>query len=142
MLRRLLQNAAQGYKWTSATAVPKIRINAREYYHHHHHQKRSFALQLSSVSLLGWLGLKKESQQQDAEKNPTAADLEKLTDTIRLGILAVKDGSNDKAETILHSALRMAQDLNSDDGVTYVYAILANLAFYRVWYIKALWRRS
>ncbi|KAK6622763.1 hypothetical protein RUM43_008606 [Polyplax serrata] len=35
----------------------------------------------------------------------------------------------DKAEQILHVALKMAQDLQDEDGITYVYDVLANLAF-------------
>lgn len=34
-----------------------------------------------------------------------------------------------KAEKMLHIALKMAQDLMSFDGVTYIYDVLANLAF-------------
>ena len=33
------------------------------------------------------------------------------------------------AEQLLHIALKIAQDQNNDDGVTYIYDLLANLAF-------------
>lgn len=38
----------------------------------------------------------------------------------------------EKAELILHSALTIAQKLNNYDGITYVYTLLASLAFKQV----------
>jgi tetratricopeptide repeat protein 19 len=34
-----------------------------------------------------------------------------------------------KAERLFHVALKTAQDLNEDDGITYIYDMLANVAF-------------
>jgi hypothetical protein len=54
------------------------------------------------------------------------------------------NGEYDEAENVLHVALRMAQDIDSYDGVTYVYNQLANIAFERVslrgphWWIGTL----
>ena len=38
----------------------------------------------------------------------------------------------DHAEMVLHVALKMAQDMDSQDGVTYIYDQLANVSFVRV----------
>ena len=38
---------------------------------------------------------------------------------------------------MLHSALRLAQDMEDEDGITYIYDILANLAFSTEQYVKA-----
>ena len=43
-----------------------------------------------------------------------------------------QQGDFDKASSILHIALRMAQDMNHLDGVTYIYNLLADMAFERV----------
>ncbi|XP_055917675.1 tetratricopeptide repeat protein 19 homolog, mitochondrial isoform X2 [Eupeodes corollae] len=65
------------------------------------------------------------------EKKDEETPEEKLIMTIKRSILAIQRKEYDKAEQMLHLALRMAQDLQHKDGVTYVYDILANLAMER-----------
>lgn len=43
----------------------------------------------------------------------------------------------EKAEKMLHVALRMAQDVQNKDGITYVYDVMANLALTQKQYDKA-----
>ena len=43
-----------------------------------------------------------------------------------------QEGNYVKAETILHTALTMAQKINHRDGITYVYTLLASLAYQNV----------
>lgn len=62
---------------------------------------------------------------------------DKLINTIKRSILCIQREQYDKAEQMLHLALRMAQDLKSKDGVTYVYDVMANLAMEREQYKKA-----
>ena len=38
----------------------------------------------------------------------------------------------EKAETTLHIALKMAQDMGNQDGVTFIFDQMANMAFARV----------
>lgn len=78
------------------------------------------------ASIWTWLGLAKEESPED-----------KLITTIKRGILCMQREEYDKAEQILHLALRMAQDINSKDGVTYVYDVMANLAMEREQFHKA-----
>lgn len=62
---------------------------------------------------------------------------EKLITTIKRAILSIQRDEYEKAERILHMALRMAQDIQSKDGITYVYDTLANLAMERGDFVKA-----
>lgn len=68
--------------------------------------------------------------------DPETAE-EKLIMTIKRAILSIQREEYEKAEKILHLALRMAQDLQSKDGITYVYDTLANLAMDRGDFVKA-----
>lgn len=47
---------------------------------------------------------------------------------IKMSILNIQREDYRKAEQMLHIALKMAQDLQSKDGITYIYDIMANLA--------------
>ena len=51
-----------------------------------------------------------------------------------------QQGDFDKASSILHIALRMAQDMNHLDGVTYIYNLLADMAFERVSSLNVWWQ--
>jgi len=73
------------------------------------------------------------SKNEDVEEEASP----ELLNTIRLGILAVQEGQYAKGETILHAALTIAQNLNHSHGITYVYTLLAALAFQQKDFIKA-----
>ncbi|XP_037051738.1 tetratricopeptide repeat protein 19 homolog, mitochondrial [Bradysia coprophila] len=62
---------------------------------------------------------------------------DKLANNIKWSILYIQRGELHKAEQMLHLALRMAQDLQNKDGITYVYDIMANLAMERGEFKKA-----
>lgn len=62
---------------------------------------------------------------------------DKLIKTIKRSILCIQREQYDKAEQMLHLALRMAQDIQNRDGITYVYDIMANLAMEREQLSKA-----
>ncbi|TDG43895.1 hypothetical protein AWZ03_009701 [Drosophila navojoa] len=61
----------------------------------------------------------------------------KLVNTIKRSILCIQKEQYDKAEQMLHLALRMAQDMRSTNGITYVYDVMANLAMEREQFKKA-----
>lgn len=61
----------------------------------------------------------------------------KLKTTLKRTILCIRRRQFDKAEQMAHLALRMAQDIQSYDGITLCYDIMANLAFVREQYKKA-----
>ncbi|XP_026835720.1 tetratricopeptide repeat protein 19 homolog, mitochondrial isoform X2 [Drosophila erecta] len=69
------------------------------------------------------------------EKEETPED--KLITTIKRSILCIQREQYDKAEQMLHLALRMAQDIQSKDGITYVFDLMANLAMEREQFKKA-----
>lgn len=56
---------------------------------------------------------------------------------IKRGILALKNGELNKAEQLLHVALKTAQEGQNRLAVTYIFDLLANLAYQREEYTKA-----
>lgn len=62
---------------------------------------------------------------------------DKLIETIKRSILCIQKEEYAKAEQMLHLALRMAQDQNSQQGITYIYDVMANLAMEREQFKKA-----
>ncbi|XP_011200348.2 tetratricopeptide repeat protein 19 homolog, mitochondrial [Bactrocera dorsalis] len=62
---------------------------------------------------------------------------DKLITIIKRSVLCIQRQEFDKAEQMLHLALRMAQDLQSKEGVTYIYDVMANLAMEREQFKKA-----
>lgn len=62
-----------------------------------------------------------ETQELTPEQN--------LVNHIKRSILLMENGEPQKAERLLHIALKMAQDLKHEKGITYVYDTMANLAF-------------
>lgn len=65
----------------------------------------------------------------------TAED--KLITNIKRSILCIQRGEHHKAEQMLHLALRMAQDLQNKDGITFIFDVMANLAMEQGEYSKA-----
>lgn len=74
-----------------------------------------------------------------APKDPEGEDTPegKLVMTIKRSILCIQREQYAKAEQMLHLALRMAQDLQNKDGVTFIYDVMANLAMETEQYKKA-----
>lgn len=68
--------------------------------------------------VLGFLGLQKEEEEKEDE----------LIMTIKRSLLMIQRGELNKAEQLLHLALKIAQQSQNQDGITYVYDLLANLA--------------
>ncbi|KAI5705328.1 hypothetical protein M8J75_013925 [Diaphorina citri] len=81
---------------------------------------------LLSFGLLVLLGLE-EPVEEESE----------LVTTIKRAILHMKKDEYEKAEKMLHVALKMAQELQNQDGITYVYDVMANLALTQKQYDKA-----
>lgn len=75
---------------------------------------------LLGFSLFTWLGF---------DKRMTAED--ELVHTIKHCILFIQKNELDKAEQLLHVALRQAQQIRHQLGITYIYDVMANLALQR-----------
>ena len=73
-----------------------------------------------------WLGIIEDLEVEDP-----------LILTIKRGIYCMQNEEYEKAETILHSALQMAQDLSFEKAQAYVYDILANNYFKKQDYKRA-----
>lgn len=77
------------------------------------------------AGILSFLGL-----EENKEKDP-------LIHTIKLGILNLQREQYKKAESILHVALRIAQERMDPEAETYIFDILANVAFEKGEHSKA-----
>ncbi|CAB4055482.1 TTC19 [Lepeophtheirus salmonis] len=95
----------------------------------HSSKKDNFKVLLYSgifASLKSALNVKENDSPQD-----------RLVDTIKLGILNIQRDELEKAEMILHMALKMAHDISDTNGVVYINDLLANMAFEKGDYLKA-----
>lgn len=87
---------------------------------------RSWDLVSGLIGLGVWLGIIEDLEAEDP-----------LVLTIKRGIYCMQNDEYEKAETILHSALQMAQDLSFEEAQVYVYDILANNYFKKQDYKRA-----
>lgn len=69
------------------------------------------------ASIFTWLGFSSEVEEED-----------EMIMVIKRSILCIQREELDKAEQMLHVALRMAQQKQNTLGVTYIHDIMANLA--------------
>jgi len=60
-----------------------------------------------------------------------------LKNVLKMGILDMRKGNYDKAESLFHIGLTMATDMQHQNGITYVLDLMANLALERKEYEKA-----
>ncbi|XP_022198074.2 tetratricopeptide repeat protein 19 homolog, mitochondrial isoform X2 [Nilaparvata lugens] len=84
----------------------------------------------SSLFLLSFSGLLSFLNKEDDKES-------ELITTIKRGILLIQKEELQAAEQMLHLALRLAQEQQNSDGLTYVYDLLANVAFERHQFSKA-----
>ncbi|XP_076333346.1 tetratricopeptide repeat domain 19 [Tachypleus tridentatus] len=70
------------------------------------------------AGILGILGFQKDEEKEEV-----------LISTIKRGILSIQKGDLNTAEQILHVALKIAEDEMNLQGITYIYDLLANIAF-------------
>ncbi|KAF2358745.1 Anaphase-promoting complex subunit 5 [Trinorchestia longiramus] len=122
-----------------AVKVQSNCISEQRFRHGHEHQqdpncgyqspgRRGFTLCLFGYLFKTFFG--EEQQQPASEDSP-------LILLIKEGIIAFHKGEHEKSETILHLALKMAQDLEDSQSVTYIFDVLANLALQRGEHSKA-----
>lgn len=72
-----------------------------------------------ALSILTWLGFTKEDEEKESE----------LIMTLKRAVLCTQREEFDKAESMLHLALRIAQQQQNHQGILYCYDLMANLAF-------------
>lgn len=72
-----------------------------------------------ALSVLTWLGFTKEDEEKESE----------LIMTLKRAVLCTQREQYEKAEQMLHLALRIAQQQQNQQGVLYCYDLMANLAF-------------
>lgn len=83
----------------------------------------------SALLALSFFGVKTEEEKEEKESD--------LINMMKYGILAIRKGELSKAEQLLHVALKTAQEGQNTQAVTYIYDLLANVAFQRDEYKKA-----
>lgn len=72
-----------------------------------------------ALSILTWLGFTKEDEDKESE----------LIMILKRAVLCTQREQYDKAEQMLHLALRLAQQQQNQQGIIYCYDLMANLAF-------------
>jgi hypothetical protein len=77
---------------------------------------------LISSTLLSFFGFDKNEDQTEKEEA-------ELIMTIKRGVLSSLRSEFDKAEQLYHLALRNAQTMKNEQAVTYIYDLMANLAY-------------
>ncbi|CAL4153735.1 unnamed protein product [Meganyctiphanes norvegica] len=93
-------------------------------------KRRHGIFNVPSVLLaLSFFGIKTEEETEQKESE--------LINMMKFGILAIRKGELKKAEQLLHLALKTAQESQNTQAVTYIYDLLANVAFQRDEYAKA-----
>jgi len=83
----------------------------------------------SALLALSFFGVKSEEENEKKESD--------LINMMKLGILAIRKGELKKAEQLLHVALKTAQEAQNSQAVTYIYDLMANVAFQSNQYAKA-----
>ncbi|XP_065083788.1 tetratricopeptide repeat protein 19 homolog, mitochondrial [Ochlerotatus camptorhynchus] len=141
MFRKLPINLVNTLSKRSFISINHPRVSSKlnppetDDHHQRHHQQndernnnkvtdsssrsRRYPIQfIAASSFLSWFSKKDD---EDSPEN-------QLIKTIKMSILNIQREDYRKAEQMLHIALKMAQDLHSKDGITYIYDIMANLA--------------
>ncbi|EZA58174.1 hypothetical protein DMN91_011710 [Ooceraea biroi] len=122
---RLTEDARYAHVWKNAFAKPMQLCTAARYHFRDNHrsQERRFrkllATSLHVVFLHYLLGIEDTSEE----------DVPEIILTIKRSILLIQKGQFDKAEQMLHLALRQAQTIQHYDAITYIHDAMANLAF-------------
>lgn len=80
---------------------------------------KSEAKTVLAISLLTWLGFVEDDKDKESE----------LIMTLKRAVLCMQRDQHEKAEQMLHLALRIAQQQQHEQGVLYCFDLMANLAF-------------
>lgn len=108
VLRCVLSRVKLNYRMITTVTLHKI-------------PPKSMALPCTvGFSIFTWLGLEKKLSPED-----------ELINTIKHCVLFIQRTEYDKAEQLLHVALRQAQQIQHELGITYIYDVMANLALER-----------
>ncbi|XP_048508334.1 tetratricopeptide repeat protein 19 homolog, mitochondrial isoform X1 [Athalia rosae] len=114
----------QGYQ--SATQSSKLCESCQE---HRGRQKSNHRFKFIITTNAMFFGLFEPDKSDDETPD--------IIMTIKRSILMIQRGEYKKAEQMLHIALRQAQALQNHDAITYIYDVMANLAFDMGEYRKA-----
>jgi hypothetical protein len=79
---------------------------------------------ISAASIWSYFGMQTTKTDEEKEKEES-----ELIMTIKRGVLSSLRNEYDKAEQLFHLALRNAQSVNNELAITYIYDLMANLAY-------------
>lgn len=99
-----------------------LRLCQQEQFYEKYHYFTNYARNVKAtlaLSILTWLGFTKDDEEKDSE----------LIMTLKRSVLCMQREQYEKAEQMLHLALRIAQQQQNQQGVLYCYDLMANLAF-------------
>ncbi|GJQ86577.1 hypothetical protein Trydic_g7814 [Trypoxylus dichotomus] len=84
-------------------------------------------INILAITILGWLGFEETDEERESE----------LIMTLKRAVLSEQREEYNKAEQLLHVALRLAQQQQNQQGVLYCYDLMANLALNQLQLDKA-----
>ncbi|XP_049700976.2 tetratricopeptide repeat protein 19 homolog, mitochondrial [Helicoverpa armigera] len=121
-MKKLIDRTAYRFFWTKFCRASSCFRSIQNNYSSIHASRipRTTKPFILGFSLFTWLGF---------DKKLTAED--ELVHTIKHCILFIQKNEYEKAEQLLHVALRQAQQIHHELGITYIYDVMANLALQR-----------
>ncbi|XP_064111457.1 uncharacterized protein LOC135218944 [Macrobrachium nipponense] len=105
----------------------RCRLDYREQKASGNRNRRLYAYPLFALALFQSKKDEEEEKKQESE----------LIMMIKRGVLAIQRAELNKAEQLLHVALKTAQETQNHQAVTYIYDLLANVAYQKEEYSKA-----
>lgn len=111
---------------TRAFLMRPVKLHSIPFTNHNTFNCHNFNKYLA-LTILGWLGFVDEDEEKESE----------LIMTLKRSVLAMQREQHDKAEQLLHIALRLSQQQQNEQGVIYCYDLMANLAMNRLQLDKA-----
>lgn len=121
-LRQILCNSRRLYRNIGVKRMSNVKVNHFHLPPRNISNIKSFPIRYyTALSILSWLGFVDDDEQKESE----------LIMTLKRSVLATNREQYDKAEQLLHLALRIAQQQQNEQGITYCYDLMANVAFNR-----------
>lgn len=117
-MHRFIRQVLPNFKQVNFLAFSNPIINKVKLHQQPLVKNKSIKLFLT-LSVLQWLGFEKDDEEKESE----------LIMTLKRAVLCTQREQYDKAEQMLHIALRLAQQQQNKQGILYCFDLMGNLAF-------------